>query len=327
MRHNPVWKIIVLAALCVFAIALSLCLGSGFISPARVPGILWDRAPGAEYEILTRLRIPRILMAFTIGAALAVSGVLFQALLKNPLSDPYTIGVSGGAAFGASVAIILLERSVYVVLLAFGGSMAVVFLVFLLSRKLRIGSTALILGGIALSFILHSALLLLFSVSRSQEVHRALFWLMGDLSIGRFGELYRIGALTALVILLSLFYHRHLNIIAFGDSFAKNMGVSPGEIKNIFWLAALLAALSVSLGGVIGFVGLIIPHAIRYIFGPNHGVVLPAAALGGGFFLVLSDTLGRSIAPPYEIPVGIITGFLGGIFFLVLLLRKRGIEA
>ncbi len=326
MGGSTARKTAILAVLGGLAIVASLCMGSAFITPARVLEVLWDRIPGPEYEILTRLRLPRILMAFTIGAALAVSGVLFQALLKNPLSEPYTIGVSGGAAFGASIAIILLNQSVYIVLLAFGGSITVIFLVFLLSRRVRIGSTALILGGIALSFILHSALLLLFSVSKSQEVHKALFWLMGDLSIGRFDAMGSIGPLTALVIAISFFYHRHLNIIAFGESFAKNLGVRPWEIKNIFWLAALLAALSVSLGGVIGFVGLIIPHAVRYIFGPNHGVVLPVAALGGGVFLVFSDTLGRAIAPPYEIPVGIITGFLGGIFFLLLLLRKRSIE-
>jgi len=327
MRADTAMKTVLLAALGLLAVTAALCLGSAFISPVKIARLLWEQTPGPEYEIIFRLRLPRILMAFTIGAALAVSGVLFQALLRNPLSDPYTIGVSGGAAFGASIAIILLHNSAAVVLLAFGGSMAVVFLVFLLSRKVRIGSTALILGGIALSFILNSALLLLFAVSRSQEVHQVLFWLMGDLSIGRFGALGRIGALTALAITLSFFYHRHLNISAFGESFAKNLGVRRGEIRNIFWLAALLAALSVSLGGVIGFVGLIIPHAIRYLFGSNHGTVLPAAALGGGLFLVLSDTLGRSIAPPYEIPVGIITGFLGGIFFLVLLLGKRSIEA
>lgn len=317
-------KTAALLALGVAILLLALCAGTSFIPPGKVLTILAGLDHSAERGIVMGLRFPRALMALVIGASLAVSGTLFQALLRNPLSDPYTIGVSAGAAFGSSVAVVAGASHTYVVLGAFAGSIAATALVYGLAKRLRLGSTALILGGISLGFILSSCVLLLFAMSRAEEVHKALLWLMGDLSIARYQLFGRVALLSLLLMAMGFFYSRHLNIISFGESFAKNLGVGQGAVNNVFWIASLLSAVAVSLGGVIGFVGLIVPHAMRAIVGPDHRALLAASALGGGLFLLLCDTLGRSLAPPFEIPVGIITGIAGGAFFLVLLVRRGG---
>ncbi len=264
-------------------------------------------------------------MALIIGASLSVSGTMFQAILKNPLADPYIIGVSAGAALGATIATVLSLNYTFILVFAFMGSIFTVTFVYLIFKGLKLSSTSLILSGIAVSFILTSSVLLIFSMSKSEDVHKAIMWLMGDLSIGRYNMLPQMGLLSIAVIIVSSIFHKHLDIISFGESFSKNSGISVNNIRNIFWLASLLSAISVSLSGVIGFVGLIMPHIIRSTFGPDHLKLIPLAAMGGGLFLLISDTIGRSIAPPFEIPVGIITGFLGGIFFLIYMIKQKNI--
>ncbi len=309
------------------AVLLSLSLGSGFISPLALARSLAGERDSFEFIVLTSLRLPRLCMALAVGASLAVSGALFQSLLRNPLADPYTIGVSGGASLGATVAIVASLSAPWIVLAAFSGAVAVVAAVYLLAMRLRLGGTALILGGIALSFILSSGVMLLFSLSRAEQVHRALMWLMGDLGIARYAILLP-GALLALVLGAAAWLHaRRLDILSFGGAFARGLGVGRADVARIFWLGSMLAALSVALAGVIGFVGLIIPHIVRLVSGPAHRRLLPYSAIAGGAFLALADAIGRALAPPYEIPAGVITGFFGGIFFLALLLAKGRNEA
>lgn len=324
MKISMKYIFIVLAGLAV--IALSISLGTTFISPAEILDMLTGNAEGNELLIVVNLRIPRLVMALIVGASLAVSGVLFQAILKNPLADPFTIGVSSGASLGACFGIIFSMGSIFILFGAFAGGIGAASLVYLISKLRRFGSSSLILAGISLSFILWASVLLIFALSPSQQVHKALLWLMGDLTIARYNMLWRAAPLALIMITISMVYHRHLNIIAFGDELAHSMGVTVRDIRNIFWLAALLAALSVSLAGIIGFVGLIIPHIVRNIFGPDHRRLILLSAITGALFLAACDTLGRAIAPPYEIPIGVITGFIGGIFFLVLMVRKGGRE-
>ncbi len=320
------YKIILLGLASVILIMFSLCIGTSILSPLRVIDSIIGSGESIDHQIILSLRIPRILMAVIIGASLSVSGVLFQAILKNPLSDPYTIGVSGGAALGATLAIINSMASFYITLFAFVGSTAVILILYTISRKRQFGSSSLILSGIALSFILQSVVFLVFAISKPEQVHKALLWLMGDISISRFNMLWQMGIFSLILIAVALFFCKHLDIISFGKDFARNLGVEDRDVRNIFIVASLLTALSVSLAGVIGFVGLIIPHIMRYIFGPNHLRLIPSSAIGGALFIVMSDAIGRSIAPPYEIPVGIITGFFGGIFFLLLLLQGGGVR-
>ncbi len=317
------FKILIVLAFALALLLLSLSLGTRIISPADMADIILGGPGNADYTILVKLRLPRALLAMVIGASLAVSGAVFQSVLKNPLADPYLIGVSGGAALGATAGIVMNAGQYAVAAAAFAGSIAAISAVYLLSRRMSLGSSALILSGMALGFILSAAILLIYALSRSDQIHRAMLWLMGDLSGARYDMLNGLGGLTLLLMLAVMAFHKHLDVISLGAMFSKNLGVTEGNIRTVFWMASLLAAISVSLAGVIGFVGLIVPHLMRNIFGPRHLRLIPAAAAGGALFLLASDTIGRSLVPPFEIPVGIITGFLGGAFFLVYMIRRE----
>ena len=298
-------------------------MGTIFINPIEIISGLAGTGPVPEEYIILKMRFTRIILAMTVGSSLAVSGVMFQSLLRNPLADPFIIGVSSGAALGATAAIVFSMANIFVVIFSFAGGIASITLVYFLSRRLRFGTSSMILAGIALSFIFSAAVLLLYSAAKAEHVHKAIMWLMGDLSIARYSILAEISFASGILILLSMIYYRHLDIISFGHSFSKNLGVTERNTAAVFWIASLLAALSVSLCGVVGFVGLIIPHIIRIFFGPAHIRLIPLSALGGALFLMTADTFARSAVPPYEIPVGIITNFFGGIFFLIFLFRKR----
>ncbi len=319
------FKIILSLVVAVAAVAAALSFGTRYYSPLEIWNVLTGPGDSIDFHILYNLRLSRIAMALVAGAALSVSGAVFQAILRNPLADPYIIGVSGGAALGASLAIVASLASQFIVLFAFLGSLLAVTLVFIISQRLKVGTASLLLAGISLGFIFYASVLLVFSMVRSEEVHKAMLWLMGDLTIARYELLSGVGIVTVAILMVTLFFHKHLNVISFGERFSRGLGVSTIHVRVIFWTGALLAALTVSLCGVIGFVGLIVPHLFRMIFGPDHLRLIPAAALGGGVFLVVSDMIGRSAAPPYEIPVGVVTAFFGGIFFLAFIVRKRSV--
>jgi len=317
-------KLFLLLAAGLLLVLASLSLGTRFITPQEMFLSFFGGAHDIDHLIIMSIRLPRVLLALIIGASLAVSGTVFQAVLKNPLADPYIIGVSGGAALGATVGILLKAPPYGVTASAFAASMAVITAVYLLSKRMRLGSNALILAGIALGFILSAAVLLLYALSRSEEIHRAILWLMGDLSEARFADLNYMGGISLLLIFVIMGFHKHLDVISIGDRFSKNLGITENNVRVLFWTASLLSAISVALAGVIGFVGLIVPHFMRNLFGPGHSRLIPVTAVGGALFLVLSDAIGRSIVPPYEIPVGVITSFLGGIFFLFHITRRGG---
>ncbi len=319
------YRILMTLLLALVAVAAALSIGSRVYSPGEIWDILTGPGDSIDFYILYNLRMSRIAMALIAGAALSVSGVMFQAILRNPLADPYVIGVSGGAALGASIAIVFSLSNGFVVAFAFLGSLLAVTLVFVISRRLRVGTASLLLAGISLGFIFYASVLLIFSWVRSEEVHKAMLWLMGDLTIARYEILTAAGIITAVILIFTLFFHKHLDVISFGERFSRGLGVSGLHVRIVFWTGALLAAITVSLCGVIGFVGLIVPHLFRMIFGPGHLRLIPAAALGGGIFLMVSDTIGRSAATPYEIPVGVVTAFFGGIFFLAFIIRRRSL--
>ncbi len=306
-------------------IAAALCLGDRIYSPHEMLTILTGGG-GTDYDILLKLRIPRLLMGLLAGASLSVSGCVFQALFRNPLAEPYMLGVSGGAAVGSAAAIALSLPFAAVVLFAFAGSTAVVLIIFVFSARLSFGSARLILAGIALGFMCTSAVMIIYAFSGPGSVHRAVMWLMGDLSMARYEILAAGSALSAILFFIIAVHHRHLDIISFGDRFASGLGISAGTERSLFMAASGLAAVTVALAGVIGFVGLIVPHIIRMVYGPAHRLLLPLSAAAGGVFLVIADAAGRSVLPPYEIPSGIITGLAGGAFFLIYTLQGRGVD-
>ncbi len=317
-------KFLILILMSIFSISASLLTGTDFFSIDRLLCVI-NPDSFSECRIINHLRVPRVMLAFSVGAALSVSGAVFQALFRNALAEPYILGVSGGAAFGTAVGV-LFFHAIPVLIFSGTGSFIAVISVYIFSLKSRFGSSGLILSGMSLSFILSSSVLLLYSFSRSDQMHKAVMWMLGDFSSS---SDYTAGVYTVIIIILSfviMLLPRHLNIISFGDNFSKTLGVSKYAAVILFFTASACAAVTVSAAGVIGFVGLIVPHSMRKIFTADHRLLLPASFLGGGIFLTLSDALGRFIIPPYEIPVGIITGFIGGIFFLVLTLTgRRGI--
>lgn len=301
----------------------SLMLGTETVHVSQLFHILSGKDDSAMAQVVLRLRLPRILLAFLTGSALSVSGAMFQALLRNPLADPFMVGISSGAAVGVTLSFIAGLPGWTVIPFAFVGSLLALMMVWRFSGG-RGDSVTLVLSGLAVSFVLSSLVLLLVAFSGAHRIHKSLMWLMGDLSMARFDILAAGGGLLVILLLLSLLHTGRLDVLMMGETFASGRGVSRRQEWLLFWHGALLAAVSVSLAGVIGFVGIMVPHTVRRITGVMHGRFLPVLAVAGGIFLVAADTLGRTLLAPMEIPVGVITGFLGGLFFLSLVGKQGG---
>lgn len=276
--------------------------------------------------IMFRLRLPRIILAIIAGFGLSVSGVVFQALLRNPLADPYILGTSSGAALGGVLAIALgLGASIYnISFSAFVFALLTLFIVYQLAQQNgKMPVQNLLLAGVIVNTFLSGVVTLIMSMNR-QELYSIMFWIMGSLSQADNKAIW-LGGLT--VLLLSgvvTLMSRYLNIITLGEEKAQSLGV-PVELmrKILFVIVSLIIAILVSICGMIGFVGLIIPHISRLLVGPDHKVLLPVSGLLGAIFLLLCDVLARTIAIPLEIPIGVITALAGAPFFLYLLRRKR----
>ena len=285
-------------------------------------------APNPDYEILVHVRIPRILLAAIVGAALAAAGVTFQALLRNPLADPYILGVSSGAGLGAMLAIVsgiswTLWGHSPIGLFAFAGAMGTVWLVWGIGQITgKAHVTGLLLAGVVVNAFFSAVIMFLASVASSDRLYAHMFWLMGNMTEEDFLVLWVAGGLVVASIVALFLLAPKLNAISFGSVDAKAMGVHVEQTQlAAFAIAALVTAVAVSLSGLIGFVGLIVPHAIRLIFGPDHRQLLPLSSLAGAMFLIVADTIARLIVAPAQLPVGVVTAMVGGPFFLVLLVR------
>ncbi len=283
----------------------------------------WTRA------ILLDVRLPRVLLAALVGAALSGAGVAFQATLRNPLSDPYILGVSGGAALGAVAFTAMAGGSrVWSPLgrpaAAFAGAMLSVVVLFALARiRGRTETTALLLVGVIINAIDSALILFLVTAGDTSRFQGALFYLVGSIGSPPWSVIASIAGLTVAGLAgLTLLSHR-LNLLSFGEETAGHLGVN---VEAVLWTAvvsaSLITAASVAFVGLVGFVGLIVPHAVRAAFGPDHRLLVPASALAGGSFLVLADTLARVMFAPVELPVGVITALLGGPFFLYLFMKR-----
>ncbi len=295
---------------------------------AVVGAPMHSAAPNADYEIFVRVRIPRIILAALVGAALASAGVIFQALLRNPLADPYILGISSGAGLGAMLAIIsgigwtVWGRSP-VAVFAFIGALGTIWLVWGIGRIAgKYHVTGLLLAGVVVNAFLSAMILFLTSVAKSQQLYATIFWLMGNMTEEDFLVLWVGGGAIAAGIVGLFFLSPQLNLISIGYHDAKSAGVAVERIElGAFAISAFITAVAVSLSGLIGFVGLIIPHAVRLLFGPDHRQLLPLSALTGAMFLVAADTVARTIVAPAQLPVGVITALGGGPFFLILLVK------
>jgi len=289
----------------------------------------------SDYEIFVHIRGPRIILAAIVGAALACSGVIFQGLLRNPLADPYILGISSGAGLGAIIAVIAgINFTIMgyspIAVFAFAGALSTVWLVWFIGKLTgKVHVTGLLLAGVVINAFFSSMIMFLTSVAKSDQVFSTIFWLMGNISEQSFRTLWLSGGFVIAAIISLYFISPQLNAISFGEIDAKSMGVNTAAIQTIaFGIAALITAIAVSLSGLVGFVGLIVPHAIRLIFGPDHRQLIPLSAISAAAFLVAADSIARIVVAPAQLPVGVVTALIGGPFFLVLLIkfsRKTGL--
>lgn len=328
MKRSWLFFLLVLMLLLVLAVLLSLSCGEMRIR-------FWEllqayRNPSSmAHTILYQIRLPRIVMAISVGGSLGLTGAILQGIFRNPLVEPYTLGISGGAAFGVSLAIVAglqLSVSAYSLPLAgFAGALASIFLVFSLSiNKGQANITRMLLVGVMVSFIASSSMMFMMSITTSDNLHGIIFWTMGSLDEPK-SELIKLVFFSSLAgLALSYLFARPLNALRLGEAQARHLGINTVvTIRLLFVIASLLTGVCVSVAGIIGFVGLIIPHIIRSIIGSDYRVVLLGSFLGGSVFLVISDILARTIISPNELPIGVITGMVGGLVFILILKRMK----
>ena len=327
---------IALLALVLGVLAI-MATGMGFISipPGDVLASLWDGMRGAansidplHQSVILEVRLPRIITAMSVGFGLAVAGTVFQGLLLNPLADPFTLGVSSGAAFGAAMALLLgltFFGPTTLCLMAFIGAALTLFAVIAMSgRDGELSPTNLILSGVIVSAIL-SAGISFIKYMADERVAAIVFWLMGSFVSRTWNDALLTAGTTLCGFSLCLYYARDLNIMSLGNRSARSLGVNTGRTRLILLLtASLISAVCVSVSGIIGFVGLIIPHLMRFIVGPDNRWLLPASGIGGGILLLGADTLTRAVLP-HEVPIGVLTALIGGPIFCWIFNRtKRG---
>jgi iron complex transport system permease protein len=306
--------------------------GSVSIALVEVPDALRQLMQGGDGSLaasLIELRASRALTAFVTGGALALAGVMMQALLRNPLADPYILGVSAGASAGALLALLFMATAIVVDLAALGGAVAVSMLLYLLARRdLRGGLAAeggtsmLLLSGVILSSACMALVTLMLSIAPEGRLRSMVFWMIGDLA----GSSLRLAPWLVLgaALLYAMRSARAMNVVALHAEAATTLGIRVGRLRReLFFVSGVLTASAVTSAGAIGFVGLIVPHACRIAFGPDHRILIPAAVLAGGSFLVLCDTLARTVVAPQQLPVGAITAIIGAPVFLYQLHRLR----
>ncbi len=328
---------LVLAFILLLVTLISVMVGTVWVGPKRSLSILLHSTFGLKGEetemertIILSLRFPRAMLAGLVGAGLSVSGATLQALLRNPLADPYILGVSSGAATGAIIAIMvgMSSLSFGLPLASFLGALLTVLVVFYFGRQDgKIHPNTLLLAGVIIGSFLSALIMFFLSISQKEELHTIIFWLMGDFSFSNRRAILVILPYILLGVIFLYFQSRQLNLLLSGEESALQLGVNVPRLRlTSYLLASLITAASVSVCGLIGFVGLIIPHSVRLVFGPDHRLLIPASALVGASFLIASDTFARTLLAPVELPVGVITAAFGGPFFVYLLRTRKVIK-
>jgi len=347
--HSRVYSILGLAALLVVVIVFVTALGSVHIPFTTTFQVLLSQLPfiditptspaiyGAPLSleiletIILDIRLPRILLAGLVGAALAVAGATYQGLFRNPLADPYLLGVASGAGLGAAIAMLIPFTLAWIAfgavpLFAFIGAIGAVAVVYSLARvRKTLPATTLILAGVAINALLASITSYLQTIS-GEELRGIVFWLLGGLSMTKWSEVWIVLPCVLAGLVVIWIHARPLNVMQLDEEQAQQLGINVERVKLILLAAAtLITSSAICFTGLIGFVGILIPHAVRLVWGPDYRFLLPLSTLVGAIFLILADTLARTIMPPTEIPVGIITAICGAPFFLYLLRKRKGL--
>ncbi len=332
MRKKIIYWVIwifVLAGLLLATTIFSLYVGSVGMSLKKFLKVILGGKGVIEYSILFDIRLPRIILGFAIGGALSLAGVVLQGMFRNPLVEPYTLGISGGAAIGVCLNIVFrLNRSLGVLSLpicGFLGALFVVVLVYSLSVKKGVFKIqGLLLTGVMISFISSSLIMLVMAVSRTEDLHGIVFWIMGSLEEPNSALIFISLFVSASGLIASYFFCIDLNAFALGEEEATHLGINVERSKRLlFIITSVLTGFSVSVAGIIGFVGLVIPHFMRMLVGRDHRILLVSSFLGGAAFLIACDTLARTIIAPVELPVGVITGLVGGSAFVYVLTKRQ----
>ncbi len=315
-----------LAAL-VCAMLYSVSTGEVPIALSDIPRILSSKE-GMEYFVLTQIRMPRIVLAIAVGGSLGLTGSILQGIYRNPLVEPYTLGISGGASLGVAIVIVLGLHAVSMIMLplaGFIGALATIFLVYTLSiRKGSLDINRMLLIGVMISFVASSAMMFLMSISTAEDLHSIVFWIMGSLDEPNTQLIYLMLGVSLFGLVVAYSFARPLNALQLGQSKAEHLGINASTaIRILFVVSSLMAGICVAVAGVIGFVGLIIPHLVRIIIGSDFRISLIGSFLGGGLFLVVSDVVARTIIAPNELPIGVITGIVGGLIFMVVLSNMK----
>lgn len=329
IRHRVIATVAGFGSLAVLAVLLAPLAGSTAISLRRAFDSSVPFADNVDAQIFFVARLPRTLAGALVGSALAAAGVIFQGLLRNPLATPFTLGVSAGAALGAMLAIAFDWGSWLplpaIPLASFAGSLGAVTIVYALARARHSGlsTNVLLLAGVTLNAFFSALILFIQFFADYADLYRMLRWLVGDLDVAGYGPLVTALPLIAIAFAVFAWLARPLNLLSLGPDSAESRGVDVRAAQRAaFFSASLATGAAVSVAGPIGFVGIIIPHLVRLIVGADHRVTLPGAALFGAAFLVGCDVISRTLMPPVEVPVGVITALIGGPFFLWLLIRR-----
>ena len=329
-NNSKSWLVLgILIVLFIASLLLAAVTGAVKISIREIVEILTRGSDTVNASILMDIRLPRVLLAAVVGAGLAAVGGVMQAIFKNPLVDSYTLGMSSGAALGAVISIITgLNISIMGIettgVFAFIGAVCTLFFVYSLAyTKNRMSVNSLLLAGVAVSYFLASVISFLMMLNHDKIEH-IVFWTMGSLSMTTWNEFYIASILILPALAVLMYYTRELNILVMGEEAAHHLGINTGALKNILLITcALIVGIVVSTGGTIAFLGLVAPHIIRLVIGSDNKRVIPYSALLGAILLLLSDTVGRVIIQPVEIPVGVMTSIMGGPFFIFLLRRQK----
>jgi iron complex transport system permease protein len=299
--------------------------GTANITPDNVINAILGNDSSNHSLIIFMVRMPRIIMASLVGMGLAVVGATFQSLFKNPMADPYILGISGGAALGAALAIVI---NIPATIFAFVGAVASTIAVYLIVQvRGRVATINLLLAGSAVGFLM-SSMISIIMVFNQEEVNRIVFWMMGSFNASSWENIIIIAPVVLIGTIIIYAFYRDFNLMLTGEDNAKSLGVETEKLKKvIIIISSMIIAVSVSFSGIIGFVGFLVPHMVRIIFGPNNKALIPLSALGGAIFLLFSDTIARTIASPGELPVGAVTALIGSPYFIYLLIKmKKGVD-
>jgi iron complex transport system permease protein len=321
---------VVLGLVLALAVVLGVRFGSVPVSTAAVLDVLTGGGSTVDRDIVLQLRLPRVALAILVGGGLAVAGATFQALLRNPLAEPYILGISGGASVAAVLVLALgwaAAGSWVLPLAAFAGALLAITLVFRVATATgrAMDVRVLLLAGVVVAAFFSACIAFILSVSPARTVQSAVLWIMGSLAAASWQSVVIAAAYTLPASLLLVALARSLNLMAIGEETAHYLGADVEGVKRVaLSVAALITAAGVAVAGVIGFVGLVVPHAVRLLVGSDHRALLPLSFLAGSAFLTSADLVARLALSPTEIPIGVITAFVGVPFFLVLLRRSLG---